>query len=142
MVKHNQVPYMNSRLRKAINVRNMLRRKFVRNRQQLGCDNIPPKILKTGAYVLSRPIKFLINQSVDANTFPGALKLADAVPVYKKEDALDMKKNRPVNVLPCLYQSDLKVFYLNRLVYFLKACYRSICQVLEKGIVAKVSCLI
>ena len=44
----------------------------------------------------------MINQSVDTNTFPDALKLADVVPVYKKEDPLDKKNYRPVSVLPCL----------------------------------------
>ncbi len=44
-----------------------------------GCDNIPPKILKIGLYVLPRPITFLINKYVDTNTFPDALKLADVV---------------------------------------------------------------
>ncbi len=32
LVRHNQVPYMNSKLRKAINVRNMLHRKFIKCR--------------------------------------------------------------------------------------------------------------
>ncbi len=32
IVKHNQMPYMNSQLNKAINVRNMFRRKFDRSR--------------------------------------------------------------------------------------------------------------
>ena len=38
VVKHNQVPYMNSQLRKAINVHNMLRRKFDRSRSGNGGD--------------------------------------------------------------------------------------------------------
>ncbi len=67
-----------------------------------GWDNIPPKILKIGANVLARPITFLINKSVDTNTFPDALKYAEVWPVYKKDDPLDKSNYRPVSVLPCL----------------------------------------
>ncbi len=63
------------------------------------------------------------------------------MPVYKKEDPLDKKNSRPVSVLPCLSKLFESVL-LEQINVFLKACHPSICQVLEKGIVAKVSCLI
>ncbi len=51
-----------------------------------GCDNIPPQILKLmHTYCQDQfNLLFLINKSVDINTLPDALKLADVVAVYKK----------------------------------------------------------
>ncbi len=40
----------------------------------------------------------MINKSVDTNTFPCALKYAEVVPVYKKDDPLDKSNYRPVRV--------------------------------------------
>ena len=60
VVKHNQVPYMNAQLRKAINVRNMLRRKFDRNRSTSDCErytkqrNYVTKLRKKEKYLSDR----------------------------------------------------------------------------------------
>ena len=55
-------------------------------RKTAGCDLIPGKLIKEGADFLCKPIQSLINKCIDTCTFPNALKLADVVPIFKKND--------------------------------------------------------
>ena len=57
-------------------------------RKTTGCDLIPGKLIKEGADFLCKPIQSLINKCIDTCTFPNALKLADVVPIFKKNDML------------------------------------------------------
>ena len=58
-------------------------------RKTAGCDLIPGKIIKEGADFLCTPIQSLINKCIDTCTFPKAFKLADVVPIFKKNDMLN-----------------------------------------------------
>ena len=60
-----------------------------------GCDLIPDKLIKEGADFLRKPIHSLINKCIDTCTFPNALKLADVVPIFKKNDMLNKMNYRP-----------------------------------------------
>ena len=62
--------------------------------------NIPPKILKDNADIVCPILLDLVNASFKNNTFPNELKVADVTPVFKKEDATDVKNYRPVSILP------------------------------------------
>ena len=68
--------------------------------------NIPPKILKEHSDVCSPILKELINYTFKNNEFPDKLKLADVTPVFKKDDATNVKNYRPISVLP----SSSKIF--------------------------------
>ena len=43
-----------------------------------------------------------MNSSITSNTFPDKLKVADITPIYKKDDATNVKNYRPVSVLPAV----------------------------------------
>ena len=62
--------------------------------------NIPPKILKENSDICSPIIKELINDAFKKNKFPDELKVADVTPVFKKDDATNVKNYRPISVLP------------------------------------------
>ena len=64
-------------------------------RKTTGCDLIPGKLIKEGADFLCKPIQSLINKCIDTCTFPNALKLADVVPIFKKNDMLNKMNYRP-----------------------------------------------
>ena len=62
--------------------------------------NIPPKILKQNTDICSPILLGLINDSFHNSEFPDKLKVADITPVFKKDDATNVKNYRPVSVLP------------------------------------------
>ena len=79
--------------------------KIIKNleiRKSTGYDSIPPKLLKPVASQMSVHITKIFNLSVDTCTFPQGAKLAEVVPVFKKDNNLIMKNYRPVSILPSL----------------------------------------
>ena len=62
--------------------------------------NIPPKILKDNSEICCPILKELINDAIKNNEFPDILKVADVTPVFKKDDATNVKNYRPISVLP------------------------------------------
>ena len=53
-------------------------------------------------YYYIKPIQSLINKCIDTCTFPNALKLADVVPIFKKNDMLSKMNYRPISILSCI----------------------------------------
>ena len=51
--------------------------------------DIPAKIIKIAKQEIAEPIRNCINSSISIGTFPDELKIADTVPVFKKEDQND-----------------------------------------------------
>ena len=81
-------------------------------------DNIPPKILKENADVLSSFLKDDINLSFDKGKFPGNLKNADITPIFKKVDRNSKSNYRPVSILPTLSKIYEKLLYQQMYEYF------------------------
>ena len=48
--------------------------------------NTPAKIIKIAKDEIAESIKNCINVSISAGTFPDELKIADTVPVFKKDN--------------------------------------------------------
>ena len=46
-----------------------------------------------------------VNNSFQSNIFPDGLKVADVTPVFKKDDATNVKNYRPVSVLPIYFKN-------------------------------------
>ena len=55
-------------------------------KQSKGVDNTSSCILKKVYSSISQPLLFLINYSLKFGEFPDALKIANVVPIYKKDD--------------------------------------------------------
>ena len=49
-----------------------------------GIDDIPPKLLKLTSDIIAKPLSYLINLAFQQGTFPKQLKIAKAIPAYKK----------------------------------------------------------
>ena len=62
---------------------------------------IPTKILQSSIETVPY-ISQMIDYTIDNNTFPDGLKLADVKPIHKKGDATNMGNFRPVSLLPTL----------------------------------------
>ena len=64
--------------------------------------NIPITILRMTAREISTPLSKCFNNSLKAETFPSELKLAEIVPVHKKESTTDKSNFRPISLLPAI----------------------------------------
>ena len=60
---------------------------------------------------IAEPIANCINSSIPTDTFPNELKIADIVPVFKKEDQNDKTNHRPISILPLISKIFEKVLY-------------------------------
>ena len=65
-----------------------------------GWDEISAKIIKFAFSPLLKTLCHIFNLSLYTGVFPGELKLAKVVPLYKAGDAQKFSNNRPVSVLP------------------------------------------
>ena len=81
-------------------------------------DNIPPKILKENADVLSSFLKDVINLNLVKGEFPRNLKNADIIPIFKKLDRNSKSNYRPVSILPTLSKIYKKLLYQQMYDYF------------------------
>ena len=63
-------------------------------------NSIPTKILKQNSEVCKQHLTNIINLAIRDGNFPKELKLADATPIFKKDNPNDPKNYRPVSVLP------------------------------------------
>ena len=64
-----------------------------------GTDLIPPRILKLAAKELAPSLTKIFNLSITCGYYPKRWKRGDWVPVFKKDDKMERKNNRPVTVL-------------------------------------------
>ena len=92
---------------------------------------IPIKGLKMSAQICAPILANCFNQSVvNLKEFPDALKLADIIPVHKKDSATDKANYRPISLLPTVS----KLFERNKLPLLLNNCYLNVCAIIEKDI--------
>ena len=95
--------------------------------------DIPAKIIKIAKEEIAEPIRNCINSSISTGIFPDELKLADIVPVFKKEDQNDKVNYRPISLLP-LISKIFENFFIRRLKIFLIRFYPKNSVDLEKDI--------
>ena len=65
-------------------------------------SDIPTKILKQNVDFFSPFILDYVNKSISSCTFPSILKLADIIPVYKKDSRYKKSNYQAIKVLPNL----------------------------------------
>ena len=68
---------------------------------------------------IAKPIR---DSSISIGTSPDELKIADIVPVFKKEDQNDKTNYGPIGLLP-LMSKNLKNLFISRLKFFLIRFY-------------------
>ena len=73
--------------------------------------DIPAKILKKSVDIYIKEITFIINDCIEKGLFPDDLKLADASPIFKKEDSSKKENYRPVSILSHMLKAFERILY-------------------------------
>ena len=69
--------------------------------------------------VITIPLKLILDQSPKEGKFPEICKVANVVPVHKKEDKCLVKNYRPISLLPIFAKVFERVIYNSLFNYFL-----------------------
>ena len=67
-----------------------------------GLDNLPPKLLKDSAIVISKPLSYLYNLSLKTANIPTEWKYAKIIPLHKAESNTNVDNYRPISILPII----------------------------------------
>ena len=65
-----------------------------------GHDNINIRMLKICGNTICKPLELIFKQALTTGVFPSEWKKGNIVPCYKKGDKQNIKKYRPVSLLP------------------------------------------
>ena len=74
-------------------------------------SDIPAKSLEQNVDFFFLFVLDYLNKSINSSTFPAILKLADMIPVYKRDCQYEKSNYRPISVLPNLSKIFEKVLY-------------------------------
>ena len=88
------------------------------NRKAHGFDNLPIRMLKDAAHIISKPLSYIFNLSLENGVFPDFLKTAKVTPIYKKGSREEPGNYRPISVLPIVAKVFEKIVN-KRLIEFL-----------------------
>ena len=84
-----------------------------------GYDEIKTEPLRKALPHFISPLNYICNISLEQGVFPDEMKIANVIPLYKKEDSMVFSNYRPVSLLCSLSKVFEKIMY-NRLVSFLE----------------------
>lgn len=84
-----------------------------------GPDGIGNRLLKESAVPIASPMSHLFNFCLSLGHFPDCWKVANVIPVYKKNDPLLCTNYRPISLLPCISKVFEKLLF-NHIFSFLK----------------------
>lgn len=97
-------------------------------RKATGHDGISAKLLKNAKPSIVKHVTSIINKSLTTAVFPETLKIAQVVPIHKKNSTLDKGNYRPVSILPVMSKlfekainQQLTTFFNSRFNVFLSA---------------------
>lgn len=100
-----------------------------------GHDKIPPKVIKSCAHLLHKPIKNIINATINNSEFVNAAKIATVTPLYKspKDGSRQSKIDyRPVSVL-CIFSKIIERYYHNAMEEHTNKCLSKVLSAFRKG---------
>ena len=83
-----------------------------------GLDAISTKLIKMIGDDIARPLTFIINQSLSTGVFADKLKIAQVIPLYKKDDPHLVDNFRPISLLPAISKIFEKIVFNQVYDYF------------------------
>ena len=91
---------------------------FLHTKTSSGHDGLSVKLLKYLSPAIKEPLILIINQSMLTGIFPEKLKIAKVIPLFKKDDRLNMDNYRPISILPAISKIFERVVYNQLYEYF------------------------
>ena len=76
--------------------------KNLKQEKASGLDNFSSGLLKDAALVLTKPLTFIINLSLETGVVPRECKVAKVIPLYKSGSLAEIDNYRPISILPTL----------------------------------------
>ncbi len=83
-----------------------------------GFDGISPRLLKEGSKPLAKPLSRLFNLSLESAKFPDPWKLANVLPMHKKNDKNLVNNYRPISLLSCVSKVFEKIVFRHVFNFF------------------------
>ena len=83
-------------------------------------NDIPSKVLKESAHIVSNYLSSAYNESKNTNNFPLSLKVAHVTPVHKGKEKTLMKNYRPISLIPIISKIYERNMYSTIFVYIEK----------------------
>ena len=74
----------------------------VKTKSSSGYDQISSKLLKKNGPIISKHLCLIVNRLLCTGIFPGRLKLAKVIPLFKKGDKLLFENYRPISLLTAI----------------------------------------
>ena len=90
------------------------------HRKSAGPDSFSPKLIKTCAYALYKPLAIIINKSIASGDYPKDFKIAKVIPLYKEGKHCDPSNYRPISLLNCFDKIFEKLINVQLKVYLKK----------------------
>ena len=92
-----------------------------------GHDLLSTYLLKRISHIIVEPLTLTINQSLITGIFPDSLKIAEVIPLFKKDDPQLLDNYRPVSLLPAISKVFEKIVFKQVYQYFTtnKLLYKS-----------------
>ena len=92
----------------------------IKPKSSSGHDNISSILLKKISDYVSPTLALIINQSLRTGIFPEKLKIAQVMPLYKKDSPHTFDNYRPISLLPVISKVFEKAVYIQLYNYMVK----------------------
>ena len=90
------------------------------NKNSCGFDGLSTIILKSIKGIIIKRLTLIINQILDTGVFPGNLKIAKIIHIFKKDDRTVFNNYRPISLLPIMSKVVEKVIADQMNEFFVK----------------------
>ena len=90
-----------------------------------GHDGLSANFIKQISGIIPGPLTLIINQSLSTGLFPDRLKIAKAIPIFKKGDNHILDNYRPISLLPTVSKLFEKIFFRQLYKYLTEKSYFS-----------------
>lgn len=85
-----------------------------------GHDNLSTYMLKSICHKVAEPLSIIINQSFNTGIFPNNLKLAEVIPIFKKNDESFFDNYRPISLLTSISKVFERIVFNQVYDYFIQ----------------------
>ena len=92
----------------------------LKDKKSTGFDNLPTKIIKISASIISPILSHIFNKSFSTGIFPEGLKIGKIIPIFKSGDKNDVNNYRPISILTILAKVMEKLVYKRLMNYLNK----------------------